>query len=423
MGKARNLADLLDDNGDVKSANLDNAPASNNASALTTGTLPIARIADDAVTNAKMADDAINSAQIADGAVDDAHIATGITASKLTGALPAISAASLTNVPKDTTVGGRKNLIINGGFDVWQRGTSQVSATNVEQKFFADRFGIYPSGGTITADRVAFTQGQTTVPGNPNYHARIAMASGNANNWALIKTQLENPERLANKTFTISFWAKGTNPGGGKFQMYENMYHNNGGTIVSNSEFYTDVTVTSSWQKFTFTKTEAAWNSSCVLGNNNYYYWSIIQPSADTSTNAWTLDIANIQLELGSTATDFEQRSYGEELSLCQRYYYAMPAPFGAYYSAYGTRWFTEYSTYPVVMRANPSVSYKSGSVRYSYYQYGWQSDNLSALATKLGDQRGISLCMTATGSYSPSNHAMYTAESNSYVANIDAEL
>jgi len=214
---------------------------------------------------------------------------------------------------------GRKNLIINGGFDVWQRGTSQVSATNVEQKFFADRFGIYPSGGTITADRVAFIQGQTTVPGNPNYHARIAMASGNANNWALINTKIENPERLANQTFTISFWAKGTNPGGGKFQMYESMYHNNGGSNVG--AVYTDVTVTSSWQKFSFTKTEAAWNSSCVLGNNNYYYWSIIQPSADTSTNAWTLDIANIQLELGDTATDFEHRSYAEELALCQRYY------------------------------------------------------------------------------------------------------
>ena len=78
MGKARNLADLLDDNGDVKSASLDNVPASNNASALTTGTLPIARIADDAITNAKLA--------------------TGITASKLTGDLPAISGANLTGV-------------------------------------------------------------------------------------------------------------------------------------------------------------------------------------------------------------------------------------------------------------------------------------------------------------------------------------
>ena len=307
-----------------------------NGSGTVTG-LAVGGLPDGTVDAGTLATNSVDSAELIDGAVDDSHMAS---------------------------IKGRKNLIINGGFDVWQRGTSQVSATNVESKFFADRFGIYPSGGTITADRVAFTQGQTTVPGNPNYHARIAMASGNANNWALIKTQLENPERLANKTFTISFWAKGTNPGGGKFQMYENMYHNNGGSIVSNSEVYTDVTVTSSWQKFTFTKTEAAWNSSCVLGNNNYYYWSIIQPSADNSTNAWTLDIANIQLELGSTATDFEQRSYGEELALCQRYFcmWSREDNGSANIVAQTGYWgsgtiFEGFVTFPVEMRVPPTLT------------------------------------------------------------------
>ena len=66
MGKARNLADLLDSSGNI--------------------------------ANTKLADDSIDSAQIADGAVDNVHLATGITASKLTGALPAISGASLTGI-------------------------------------------------------------------------------------------------------------------------------------------------------------------------------------------------------------------------------------------------------------------------------------------------------------------------------------
>jgi hypothetical protein len=55
MSNARNLADLLDSNGDVVSGALDNVPPSNDASALTTGTLPIARIADGDVTTAKLA--------------------------------------------------------------------------------------------------------------------------------------------------------------------------------------------------------------------------------------------------------------------------------------------------------------------------------------------------------------------------------
>ena len=54
MTKTRNLSDLLDNNGDVKLANLDNVPASNDASALTTGTLPIARIADGDITLNKL---------------------------------------------------------------------------------------------------------------------------------------------------------------------------------------------------------------------------------------------------------------------------------------------------------------------------------------------------------------------------------
>ena len=58
MTKARNLSDLLDANGDVKSASLDNVPASDNASALTSGTLPIARLADSSITPAKLHNDA-----------------------------------------------------------------------------------------------------------------------------------------------------------------------------------------------------------------------------------------------------------------------------------------------------------------------------------------------------------------------------
>jgi len=70
-----------------------------NATELTSGTLPIARIADDAITNAKMADDAIDSAQIASGAVDDAHIAA-LAATKLTGT---VATARLGSGTADTT--------------------------------------------------------------------------------------------------------------------------------------------------------------------------------------------------------------------------------------------------------------------------------------------------------------------------------
>jgi len=58
MTKARNLSDLLDATGDVVSTALDNVPPSDNASSLTTGTLPIARLADGSITSAKLGNDA-----------------------------------------------------------------------------------------------------------------------------------------------------------------------------------------------------------------------------------------------------------------------------------------------------------------------------------------------------------------------------
>lgn len=54
MSNARHLADLLDTSGDVKSGHLDNVPPSNDASALTTGTLNVARISDGSITSAKL---------------------------------------------------------------------------------------------------------------------------------------------------------------------------------------------------------------------------------------------------------------------------------------------------------------------------------------------------------------------------------
>jgi len=57
------------------------------------------------IAAARIANNTIDSAHIASGAVDDAHLATGITASKLTGALPAISAANLTAIPAANITG------------------------------------------------------------------------------------------------------------------------------------------------------------------------------------------------------------------------------------------------------------------------------------------------------------------------------
>jgi len=95
MSKSRNIADLLDSSGDVKSGALDNVPASDDASSLTTGTIPIARIADDAVVADKLAN-SINT-----------DIATGVTANTTANAaLPKAGGAMTGAITTNSTFDG-----------------------------------------------------------------------------------------------------------------------------------------------------------------------------------------------------------------------------------------------------------------------------------------------------------------------------
>ena len=78
----------------------------------------------------------------------------------------------------------RKNVIINGNFDVWQRGTSL--AAGAATRYLADRFATGSSGSTVAPSQQAFTLGQTTVPGEPAYFHRTVVASvAAAGNYAL----------------------------------------------------------------------------------------------------------------------------------------------------------------------------------------------------------------------------------------------
>jgi len=75
------------------------------ATAILDGSVDTADLADNAVTSAKITDGNVTSAKIGDGEVSDAKIASGVTASKLTGALPAIDGSSLTGVdPADGSI-------------------------------------------------------------------------------------------------------------------------------------------------------------------------------------------------------------------------------------------------------------------------------------------------------------------------------
>jgi len=98
-----------------------------------------ANLAADVIDSTKLADDAVNSEHLAAGGVDDAHLATGITSSKLTGALPAISAASLTNIPAANITG---TLPAISGANLTGLTSTQMPSGNIVQ-FAYDFDGNY----------------------------------------------------------------------------------------------------------------------------------------------------------------------------------------------------------------------------------------------------------------------------------------
>ena len=125
MTKARNIADLLDANGDVKSASLDNVPASNDASALTTGTLPNARlpnnIIDGGTAGTKLASGSTAQRGSTTGQIRF-NSTTGLaeyytgTAFKSIDAAPTVTSIDVTEV--DSQAGGNQTIVITGsGFN------------------------------------------------------------------------------------------------------------------------------------------------------------------------------------------------------------------------------------------------------------------------------------------------------------------
>ena len=254
---------------------------------------------------------------------------------------------------------GARNLIINGAFQCWQRSTSVSSQTGSGYKT-TDRWRTNASGGTYNQSRQTVPLGDSVV-GDFKYFLRHEVTTGD--NFTGIQQRIEDVQSVPEGTVTLSFYAKGTNPNAGSIAIGTNQYFGTGGSPSSDVEVQNAATftVTSSWQRFNFQLTVAS-ISGKTLGtdDNSYFQIQFTQAGTDASTDAWTLDITGVQLEVGEQATPFEHRSYGDELARCQRYFERI----GGYdYAAIGNgmqRDTTQSHThiyFKVTKRANPTES------------------------------------------------------------------
>jgi len=255
--------------------------------------------------------------------------------------------------------GGRKNLIINGGMEVAQRGTTMSNSTANTSYHTLDRWQTHGSGGTYNLSQQTMTAGTSNQTGGRSNFARFSVITGNNN--VSLRQCIEDVTIIPEgSNVTVSFYAKGT--AGKVLNVFmQSLFGTGGSGSVSHSVTESDFTLTTSWVKYNISFTMPSdFLTGKTIGVGSFNRLQIRQPESDTSTTAYTLDITGVQVELGSVATDFEHRSYGEELALCQRYF-VMAGLILA--SGTPSRYHNNINL-PVDMRANPTIvtTYDSGS-------------------------------------------------------------
>ncbi|WP_294734476.1 carbohydrate-binding protein CenC [uncultured Pseudomonas sp.] len=209
----------------------------------------------------------------------------------------------------------RKNLVINGGFDIWQRGVVNVGP-NVGG-FLADRFRCDWDGAAgVNISRQSFAPGQTDVPNEPRFFLRWQqVTTGSGSTTHKISQKIESVRTLAGKVATISFWVRGDAARRVTFSITQ--YFGNGGSVPATMSV-NSFQVTNGWTKCQATfQVPSIAGKTLGAGDND-----CLRIEFDLALNALqTIDVAQVQLEEGPVATLFERRPIGEELRLCQRYY------------------------------------------------------------------------------------------------------
>ena len=228
-----------------------------------------------------------------------------------------------TGLAADITAGdtaaraGRKNLFINGGCQVGQRGN--VALSNSAVKYGAcDRWGMYPNvSGTHSA-----TSSQATVTWSE---------SGNAIGWTAVTTvqaglmltrqfiESSNVRHLTGKKLTCSFKVfhdVGADVSVNILTLKPNSKDNFASTTDLTSNTMIATAASGVVTEVSYTWPNALTAADCVNG-----FCVTIQLGTSTSVTNKNFYVADLQLEEGSVATDFEHRSYVEELALCERYY------------------------------------------------------------------------------------------------------
>jgi hypothetical protein len=275
-------------------------------------------------------------------------------------------AASINGGP----LAGMRNGIINGNFDIWQRGTSFTDGG-----YGADRWVNSRGGSACTMSRQEFALGQTDVPGEPTYFVRMAVTSvAGAGNTSGLQQRIEGVRTFADQQITVSFYAKADSTKNIAIEFRQ--IFGTGGSPSANVDAIGTVkkSLTTSWQKITHTLTMPSISGKTLGTDGDDRLIFTVFFDAGSNFNArtdslgqqsGTFDIAQVQVEAGPVATPFERRPIGTELALCQRYYYKIDGGTNdcvAVGHNISTTQLTGTTFFPVAMRAAPGALEQSGT-------------------------------------------------------------
>lgn len=320
--------------------------------------------------------------------------------------------------------GIENNILLNGNFDVWQRGTS---FTQNDDLYIADRWNALQeanSSWTFARD--------TDVPTSGSRYS-LKCSNATANNQAAIVQILEaaDAKQFLNQNLSLSFYAKTTSLEISNLRCAILSWTSTEDVVTSD--------VISAWAQ---NGTNPTWATNWTMENtpanlaltNSYQRFTIENVAIDTANMKniavviWVDDgtitsgddfwVSQVMLNVGGTAADFMPRTFSNELSACQRYYVRVRESSQAYsvFAAGFVAGIKFQVALPVTLRTNPTVTASGMGHRFGGADY-----TLSSISAEYINGNGVAL--TATTSGSPANGNVTGIWSNLGTLYLDAEL
>jgi hypothetical protein len=336
-----------------------------------------------------------------------------------------------------------KNRIINGAMVIDQRNAgASVTPSAGSNTYTLDRWNaVYSVGSKFSVQQNA---GSVTPPvGFNNYLGvtSLAATSLGAGDYYNISQSIEgyNAADLqwgtANaKTVTLSFWVRSSLTGtfGGALSNSAQNRNYPFSYTISSANTWTQISLTiagdttGTWLTTngagitiwfglgvgsTYSGTAGSWTATTAL--------SATSAQSVVGTNGATFYITGVQLEVGSSATGYEYRQYGQELALCQRYYQAITYLQGLATSSTSIQ---AGATTKVTMRASPTLALPSTSPVFYSYGNGTYTASGATLGTNYPTVDGVSANISGFSGLT-SNWNMYSTGAVSPILTASAEL